>query len=152
MGKGDKKSKKGKRFRHSYGKTRLRKKNWKRPVVKKVDEKQIEQKKAVKPESQFEKPIVTETKVVDVEIKTPEVKEIKPEEKPSEVKEIPVAEVAAIREEPKEEIKKEVETVAKVEEKVEIKTESPMVKETVEEEAQKPAPKKRGRPPKKKTE
>ena len=51
MGKGDKKSKKGKRFQHSFGKTRKRKKGRTISSRKKVVEKPkpVEHKKLVKP-------------------------------------------------------------------------------------------------------
>ncbi len=79
MGKGDKKSKKGKRFSHSYGKTRSRKKD-KRiiPPQKKSEEKQKahEPTKQVKQEPEIKKPPVVEPKVEKIPVKEPETAEV----------------------------------------------------------------------------
>ena len=81
MGRGDKKSQKGKRFQHSFGKTRLRKKGLTISSRKKVEEKPkpVEHKKQVKAErNEIVKPAaVFEPKVEEVKIKEPEVTEIK---------------------------------------------------------------------------
>jgi len=150
MGKGDKKSKKGKRFQHSFGKTRARKKGKTISSRKKVEvkTKPIEQKKQTKPEPEIVKPVVVvQPKVEEIAIKEPEIKEIKEEVKPIEVIETSVTEVPEIIPEPvkevvklpeiKEEVAKE-EIVKEEEAKVEAPTEA--------------APKKRGRPKKKKDE
>ena len=81
MGKGDKKSKKGKRFRHSYGKTRLRNKYKLFVSAKKVEEKPkaTEIKKFIKPEPEPFKPVVVETKSEEIKIEQPVVVEIKEE-------------------------------------------------------------------------
>jgi len=79
MGKGDKKSKKGKRFQHSFGKTRLRKKGLTISSRKKVVEKPkpVEHKKQVKAEPEIVQPaVVIEAKVEEVKIKEPEVKKV----------------------------------------------------------------------------
>ncbi|HEY6437649.1 MAG TPA: 30S ribosomal protein THX, partial [Ignavibacteriaceae bacterium] len=94
MGKGDKKSKKGKRFQHSFGKTRLRKKGLTISSRKKVAEKPkpVEHKKPFKAEQEIVKPaIVFEPKAEEVKIKEPKVTEIKEEVKIPEVKEEPVS-------------------------------------------------------------
>jgi len=141
MGKGDKKSKRGKRFKHSFGKTRLRKKGKTLSSRKKVVEKPkpIEQKKPLKQVSEFVKPIVPETKIEEITIKKPEIVEIKEEVKPILIQgpttvdlQITVAE-PVITEEKRKEEPKEKEPIKKEEPKSEL-------------------PKKRGRPKKKKDE
>lgn len=143
MGKGDKKSKKGKRFQHSYGKTRKRKKGRTVSSRKKVVEKPkpIEHKKPVKPEAEFLKPVVVvETKVEEIAITKPVIPAIKEEVKLPEIKEAPVEEIPEIVIEP---VKEEPKVVEQIHEtpKVEIKREEKPATE---------APKKRGRPKKKK--
>lgn len=99
MGKGDKKSKKGKRFRHSYGKTRLRKKKVFVTVKKKIEEKPkpVEQKKSLKPETEKEQPAEVVTSVVEeVKIEAPQVTEIKEKVQVPEVRESPVSEIPEI--------------------------------------------------------
>jgi len=145
MGKGDKKSKKGKRFQHSFGKTRKRKKGRTISSRKKVVEKPkpVEHKKPVKPEAEFLKPVVVvETKVEEIAITEPVIPAIKEEVNLPEIKEAPVVEIPEIVIEP---IKEEPKIVEPVQEapKVEIKEEEKPTQE---------APKKRGRPKKKKEE
>jgi ribosomal small subunit protein bTHX len=163
MGKGDKKSKKGKIFQHSFGKTRKRKKGRLLSSRKKFETKTkpVEHKKPIKPESEIVKPaVVFEPKVADVRIEKPVVTEIKEEVKLPEIKEQPIYNIPeAVKESVKKEIKSE-ESVNKilksapVQEKLEIKEvekELPKPKSKTEE----PAPveaKKRGRPKKKKEE
>jgi len=144
MGKGDKKSKKGKRFKHSYGKTRKRKKGLTISSRKKVETKPkpVEHKKLVKPEHEFVKPIVViETKVEEIAFKAPVISEIKEEVKLPEIIEAPVSKIPTITVE----TVKEPKVVKPVQEapKVEVKEEKKTLKE---------APKKRGRPKKKKEE
>jgi ribosomal small subunit protein bTHX len=142
MGKGDKKSKKGKRFKHSYGKTRIRKKGRSLSSRKKVSEKPktIEHKKPHKVEAETLKPVeVIEPKVDEVKINEPEVTEIKEEVKIPEVKEEAVSQVPEIVQESVKEEQKSVEQ-GKETPKTETKDEEPE------------APKKRGRPKKKKEE
>ena len=145
MGRGDKKSKKGKRFQHSFGKTRARKKGRTISSRKKVVEKPkpVEHKKPVKAEPEIVKPVVIlAPKVEEVKIKEPVITEIKEEVKLPEVTESPVSEIPEIVIEPvKEEPKIEVPVHEAA--KVEMKDEE---KPTLE------APKKRGRPKKKKEE
>ena len=143
MGKGDKKSKKGKRFRHSYGKTRLRKKNNFVIVKKKIDEKPkpTEQKKITKPEVEQEQPAVIIPVTEEVKIPSPIVTEIKDEAQIPEIKETPVSEIPELV---KEEVN--IETKPETKEKDSAKTES----ENEKEKPTKEAPKKRGRPKKKK--
>ena len=144
MGKGDKKSKKGKRFQHSFGKTRLRKKGLTISSRKKVVEKPkpVEPKKPVKAQPEFQKPVVVvETKVEEVKIKAPEVTEIKEEVILPDVKEEAVTEVLEIADKP---VKKEPKP-----EKPEKKSPKPKSKTK---ETSPAAPKKRGRPKKKKEE
>jgi ribosomal small subunit protein bTHX len=166
MGKGDKKSKKGKRFKHSFGKTRPRKKGRTLSSRKKVEQKPAEQKKQTKLESEFIKPAtVVETKVQEISIKTPEVSEIKEKIKSVEVIETTVKEVPEVTPVPvidevkvpdmKEAVVSEVvsqplmepqkteEPVFEAPEKVEHETEAKPEAET---------PRKRGRPKKKKEE
>ncbi|MFI5236770.1 MAG: 30S ribosomal protein THX [Ignavibacteriales bacterium] len=78
MGRGDKKSKKGKRFQHSYGKTRQRKKH-STPHFVKVEEKPkpIEIKKIFRPEHETRKPVVLDTPVEHIKIEQPEIVEVK---------------------------------------------------------------------------
>jgi ribosomal small subunit protein bTHX len=145
MGKGDKKSKKGKRFKHSYGKTRTRKKGRTISSRKKVVEKPktVEVKKPPKPEPEIIKPVVVvETKAEEIFIKEPEISEIKQEVKLPEIKEETVAEIPEISAEP---VIKETTVEQPVHEalKVELAAEEKLVQE---------APKKRGRPKKKKEE
>ena len=61
MGKGDRKSEKGKRFRHSHGKTRPRKKGRLLSSRKKFEAKTkpVEHKKPAKPEPEIVKPAVS---------------------------------------------------------------------------------------------
>ena len=67
MGRGDKKSKKGKRFQHSFGKTRPRNKKIvivpKNKIAEKV--KPVESKKLVSPEVTQDQPAQVETEKVD---------------------------------------------------------------------------------------
>ena len=145
MGKGDKKSKKGKRFQHSFGKTRKRKKGLTISSRKKVVEKPkpVEHKKPVKPEAEFLKPaVVVETKVKEIAITEPVIPAIKEEVKLAEIKEAPVVEIPEIVIEPVKEEPKVVEPVHEAP-KLEIKEEEKPAQE---------APKKRGRPKKKKEE
>jgi ribosomal small subunit protein bTHX len=146
MGKGDKKSKKGKRFQHSFGKTRARKKGLTISSRKKVVEKTkpVEHKKPIKPEAEFIKPVVViEPKVEEFAITEPVIPVIKEEEvKLPEIKEAPIVEIPQIEIEPIEEEPKVVEPVHEAP-KVEIKEEKKPAQE---------APKKRGRPKKKKEE
>ena len=145
MGKGDKKSKKGKRFQHSFGKTRKRKKGRTISSRKKVVEKPkpVEHKKPVKPESEFLKPVVVvETKVEEIAITEPVIPAIKEEVKLPEIKEAPVTEIPEIVIEPEKEESKIVEPVH----------EAPKVEMKEEEKPEQEAPKKRGRPKKKKEE
>lgn len=145
MGKGDKKSKKGKRFQHSFGKTRARKKGLTISSRKKVVEKPkpVEHKKPIKPEAEFIKPVVVvESKAEEIVFKEPVISEIKEEVKLPEIKEAPVSKVPEIVIEP---VKEE----PKVEEPVH---EAPKVEIKVEEKPAQEAPKKRGRPKKKKEE
>ena len=137
MGKGDKKSKKGKRFKHSFGKTRPHKKRKQVFVKKKVEEKPKpeEQKKPARQEVEQEKPAVVTPVVEEVKISAPIVTEIKEEIKIPEVKQEPVPEIP----EKKQEVSvPESKPVAEVSSQV-VKDEEP-----------KEAPKKRGRPKKKK--
>jgi len=109
MGKGDKKSKKGKRFKHSFGKTRLRNKNILFVSAKKVEEKPkaIEVKKIIKPEQVPFKPVVVETKTEEIKIEQPVVVEVKEEVMPPVIElPAPVKEPEAVVETKKEEIKK----------------------------------------------
>jgi len=163
MGKGDKKSKKGKIFQHSFGKTRKRKKGRLLSSRKKFETKSkpIEHKKPVKSESEIVKPaVVFEPKVAEIKIEEPLVTEIKDEVKLPEIKEQPITNIPETVKEPvKEEIKSE-ESVKEI-----LKSE-PVKEETVIKESEKeiphpktkreePAPsepKKRGRPKKKKDE
>ena len=158
MGKGDKKSKKGKRFQHSFGKTRTRKKGKTISSRKKVEvkTKPIEHKKPTKPEPELVKPVVVvESKVEKIAIKEPEIKEIKEEVQPTEVIETSVTEVPEIIPEPVKEAVKlpEIKEAAVPEIKPE-----PIKKEIVKEEKEKveapkeASPKKRGRPKKNKDE
>lgn len=140
MGKGDKKSKKGKRFRHSYGKTRTRKSGRKIVIAKKVEDKPkpIEQKKPVKSEPEFVTPVaVVEPPVQEIAFKEPEIKEIKEEVSVPEIKEEPITQVPAA-------------TPSLVVEKE--KVETAKTEEIAEEKPVEEAPKKRGRPKKKKEE
>lgn len=140
MGKGDKKSKKGKRFRHSYGKTRPRKSGRTIVMTKKVEDKPkpIEQKKPTKPEPEFVPPVtVVEPQVQEIVFKEPEIKEIKEEVPIPEIKEEPITEVPEIIPSPVVE---------------EVKVESPKTEEIAKEKPVEEAPKKRGRPKKKKEE
>ena len=102
MGKGDKKSKKGKRFRHSYGKTRLHQK--KKVVISsrkiEVKPKEVEQKKVVRHEHVVEKPPVIETHAEELAIKLPETVEIKEEIEPTETHEKDITQVPEIAEKP----------------------------------------------------
>ncbi len=150
MGKGDKESKKGKRFQHSFGKTRARKKGLTISSRKKVVEKPkpVEHKKPIKPEPEIVKPVVVvESKVEEIIFKEPVISEIKEEVKLPEIKEAPVAEIPKIAIEPvKEEVKlPEIKEEAAREE---IVNEEPAKVESPTE----AAPKKRGRPKKKKEE
>lgn len=145
MGKGDKKSKKGKRFRHSYGKTRTRKGIQKFISKRKaVDKpKPVEQKKPIKTEPELVKPVVViEPKIDEIKIPQPEISEIKEEVKIPEVTEsaipdipkekpVPVSTLSEPVQKISEGMKKEISTDLKPEEE---------------------APKKRGRPKKKKEE
>lgn len=166
MGKGDKKSKKGKRFKHSYGKTRPRKKRRTLSSQKKVEQKPAEQKKQIKTESEFIKPaIVVETKVQEISIKAPEVSELKEEIKSVEVIKTTVKEVTEVTTEPViEEVKLPEMNEAAVSEVIPQpltetqKTEEPVfeapknVEQKTEAKPETDAPKKRGRPKKKKEE
>jgi ribosomal small subunit protein bTHX len=150
MGKGDKKSKKGKRFKHSFGKTRKRKKGRTISSRKKVVEKPkpVEHKKPAKLEPEIVKPVViVEPKVEDIAIKEPVISEIKEEVKPTEVIETSVTEIPEIIPEP---VKEEVKLPEIKEEaaKEEIVKEEPVKVEAPTE----AVPKKRGRPKKKKEE
>jgi ribosomal small subunit protein bTHX len=140
MGKGDKKSKKGKRFQHSFGKTRLRKKGRTISSRKKVVEKpkHVEHKKPVRAEPEAVKPaLVFEPRVEEVKIKKPVVTEIKEEVKLPEVKEESISGIPEIAQEP-----------VKVEPKIkEPEKELPKPKSKSEEPASE-TPKKRGRPKK----
>jgi len=154
MGKGDKKSKKGKRFRHSYGKTRLHQK--KKVVISsrkiEVKPKEVEQKKVVRHEHVVEKPPVIETHAEELAIKVPETVEIKEEIKPTETQEKDITQVPEIAAEPlKEEIKKEEVKLEEVQKEIskeeapkeEAKKEEPKEKEIKKvEEAVKPESKK----------
>jgi len=145
MGKGDKKSKKGKRFQHSFGKTRKRKKGRTISSRKKVVEKPkpVEHKKPTKPEAEFVKPVVVvETKAEEIVIKKPEISEIKEEVKLPEIIETAIPEPPKIVVEPVIEGPKAKETVQEA-----IKVEMKEKEKPAEE-----APKKRGRPKKKKEE
>ena len=145
MGKGDKKSKKGKRFQHSFGKTRARKKGLTISSRKKVVEKPkpVEHKKTIKPEPELVKPVVViETKVEEITISEPLIPVIKEEVKLPEIKEAPIVEIPKIVIEP---VKKE----PKVEEPVH---EEPKLEIKEKEKPAQEAPKKRGRPKKKKEE
>lgn len=169
MGKGDKKSKKGKRFSHSYGKTRTRKKGLTISSRKKVEvkPKPVEQKKHAKPAPEIKKPIIVESKVEEIAISKPKIVEIKEEVKPTETFKPAVTLIPEITPEPiKEEVKLPEIKEAVVPEVPEIAAEpvieEPKVEEPVLEtlkaemkEKEKPAqesPKKRGRPKKKKEE
>jgi ribosomal small subunit protein bTHX len=150
MGKGDKKSKKGKRFQHSFGKTRPRKKGLTISSRKKVEVKvkTIEQKKQTKPEPEIVKlMVVVEPKVEEIAIKEPEISEIKEDVKATEVIETSVSEIPEIIPEPvREEVKlPEIQEEAA---KEEIVKEEPAKVEAPKD----AAPKKRGRPKKKKEE
>ena len=142
MGKGDKKSKKGKRFKHSHGKTRPHKKGRLLSSRKKFEAKSkpVEPKKQTKPEVEKEEPaVVLESKNEELKIQAPAITEIKEVVKVPEVKEEPVSDVPEIAKETvKEEPKPE------KPEKKSSKTESK------KEEPTKTPPKKRGRPKKKK--
>jgi len=145
MGKGDKKSKKGKRFQHSFGKTRKRNKGLTISSRKKVETKPkpVEHKKPAKPEPEIVKPVaIVETKVEEIVISKPQISEIKEEVKLPEIKEAPVSKVPDIVIELVKEEPKVVEPVHEAP-KVEIKEEEKPAQE---------APKKRGRPKKKKEE
>lgn len=145
MGKGDKKSKKGKRFRHSFGRTRQRKHTKVIITKKKTEEKpkSIEQKKILRSEPELEKPVVVlEPKVDEIKLVQPEISEINEEVQISEVS------VAVIPDIPEESLAPVIELSepsqsAKEELKKEIRTEEKVSPE---------APKKRGRPKKKKEE
>lgn len=142
MGKGDKKSKKGKRFKHSHGKTRLHKKGRQLSSRKKFEAKTkpVENKKPTKTEVEKEEPaVVLVNKDEDIKIKEPVITEIKEEVKLPEVKEELVSDVPEIVKEP---VKEEPEP-----EKPEIKS---LTDEPLKEEPTKTPPKKRGRPKKKK--
>ena len=163
MGKGDKKSKKGKIFQHSFGKTRKRKKGRLLSSRKKFETKSkpVEHKKPIKSEPEIVKPaIVFEPKVAEVKIEKPVVTEIKEEVKLPEIKEQPISNILeTAKESVKEEIKSEesVKEILKSEslkEEAEIKEpeiELPQPK-TKREEPAPSEPKKRGRPKKKKDE
>jgi ribosomal small subunit protein bTHX len=145
MGKGDKKSKKGKRFQHSFGKTRKRKKGLTISSRKKVEQKPkpVEHKKPVKPEPELVKPVVVvQPKVDEIAFKLPEVSEIKQEVEVTKITEEPIAQVPEI-------VPEAIVTKIKVEEPVhlESKVELPVEEKTTQE-----VPKKRGRPKKKKEE
>ena len=149
MGKGDKKSKKGKRFQHSFGKTRKRKKGKTTSSRKKVEikTKPIEQKKPARTEPELVKPVVVvEPKVEKIVINEPVITEIKEEEKAPEVIETPVTEIPEIIPEPVIEAAVPEITPEPIKEK--IVKEEPVNVETTQE----AAPKKRGRPKKKKEE
>jgi len=145
MGKGDKKSKKGKRFQHSFGKTRKRNKGLTISSRKKVETKPkpVEHKKPAKPEPEIVKPVaIVETKVEEIVISRPQISEIKEEVKlPTKIEtavpEIPKIVIEPVTEEPK--AKEPVKEVLKIE-----------IKE--DEKPSEEAPKKRGRPKKKKDE
>jgi ribosomal small subunit protein bTHX len=145
MGKGDKKSKKGKRFQHSFGKTRKRNKGLTISSRKKVETKPkpVEHKKPAKPEPEIVKPVaIVETKVEEIVISKPQISEIKEEVKlPTKIEtavpEIPKIVIEPVTEEPK--AKEPVKEVLKIE-----------IKE--DEKPSEEAPKKRGRPKKKKDE
>jgi len=141
MGKGDKKSKKGKRFQHSFGKTRTRKKGKTISSRKKVEvkTKPVEQKKPFKPEPEFVKPAVVEPKVEEITIKEPEITEIKEE---VELPEVIAEAITEVKPEP-----------ARIETKIEEPIrETSKVEMKVEEKSAQESPKKRGRPKKKKEE
>lgn len=140
MGKGDKKSKKGKRFSHSYGKTRTRKSGRRLVLTKKIEDKPkpIEQKKPTKPEPEIVTPVaVVEPSIQEIAFKEPEVKEIKEEVPIPEIKEEPITQVPAATPPPV------------VEEE---KVETTKTEEVAEEKPVQETPKKRGRPKKKKEE
>jgi len=145
MGKGDKKSKKGKRFQHSFGKTRKRNKGLTISSRKKVETKPkpVEHKKPAKPEPEIVKPVaIVETKVEEIVISRPQISEIKEEVKlPTKIEtavpEIPKIVIEPVTEDPK--AKEPVKEVLKIE-----------IKE--DEKPSEEAPKKRGRPKKKKDE
>lgn len=124
MGRGDKRSKKGKIFKGSYGKTRLRKKKLKKLRFNKAAQKVkgpvivSEQKPEVKPKE-------------IIEIKEEKIERITVEAKPVEIIEKPVISAPATKE--------------KTVEKLKVKAEEKTLKAE-----EKPAPKKRGRPKKKK--
>ena len=142
MGKGDKKSKKGKRFRHSYGKTRLRRKKNAPVIKKKIEEKPkpVEQKKQFRPETVHEQPAVVTQVVEEVKIAQPQITEIKEEVQIPQIIETPISVVPEV-------LKEEIKEVPKpeVQEKALPETESKEVKEKPAADA----PKKRGRPKKK---
>lgn len=105
MGKGDKKSKKGKIFRHSYGKSRLRKKQLGKKLKTRLELKSTIQSEKPQPLPIAGKPPLTVT-------------EIKQEAKPELKEKEPVVEMADLK--PAEEIKK-VESVSVQEPKQEKK-------------------------------
>ena len=145
MGKGDKKSKKGKRFKHSYGKTRTRKKGRTISSRKKVEVKTrpVEHKKTTKPEPEMVKPVVViEPKVEEIVIKAPEVSVIQEDIKPPEIREEVITKIPEVTAEP-------VMEKPKIEEPVK---ETPKAEPAAEEKPAKEAPRKRGRPKKKKEE
>jgi len=163
MGKGDKKSKKGKIFQHSFGKTRKRKKGRLLSSRKKFEAKTkpVEHKKPVKSEPEIVKPaVVFEPRVAEVKIEAPVVTQIKEEVKLPEIKEQSVSNIPeAAKESVKEEIKSE-ESVKEILKSEPVK-EQPEIKEpekklpepkSKSEEPAPDAPKKRGRPKKKKDE
>lgn len=140
MGNGDKKSKKGKRFRHSYGKTRPRKSRRMIVTTKKVEDKPkpVEQKKPIKPEPELATPVaVVEPQVKEIKFKQPEITEIKEAVSAPVISEEKITEVPVLKPEP----------VVKVE-----KVEEPQTKQVSDIAPSQEAPKKRGRPKKKKEE
>jgi ribosomal small subunit protein bTHX len=145
MGKGDKKSKKGKRFRHSYGRTRQRKHKTTIITKKKTEDKPkpIEQKKPIKTQPESEKPVVViEPKIDEIKFTQPEISEIKEEVK---IPEVTTATIPNIPEEKFVPVSTPPEPVKEISEglKKEI---------SLEEKPADEAPKKRGRPKKKKEE
>jgi ribosomal small subunit protein bTHX len=145
MGKGDKKSKKGKRFRHSYGKTRTRKGLQVFISKRKAGDKQkpLEQKKQIKTEPEIVKPpVVIEPQHEEIKIAEPEISEIKEEVKTPEVIETSVTEIPEIASEPVMENPEPAESIQ----------EAPKSKTSTEKKPAAETPKKRGRPKKKKDE
>lgn len=153
MGKGDKKSKKGKRFSHSYGKTRPRKKKRIYVTKKKTEEKPkpVEQQKLPKQETEIIKTVVVEPKVEEITITKPQITEIKEEVSLPEIKEEPVANIPEVYEEVVAE--SPVVETEPIDEKPTVEEPSAELQKSeplIEDKPAEAAPKKRGRPKKKK--